>query len=420
MGRILLPESAPKIIMQKTSLIKKAFSVAASAALVSSSYFSLLPGLVNPVSAGNAKLELTNSVDKDPVNRGEVLTYSITVKNAGSVDLTNVIVWINTPNLANYLPGSSTYTGHPNGKTLSLTDAWVGDHVNFGTIPTGKWIVLKYQTKVANNANNGDLVWSVANADSEQTNRVQANASSVVFLANPGLCAKKTADKSEVKPGDTVTYTITICNSGNVVLNNVRLFDEIPSQVTYVAGSTRYTRGTFSTAVTDAWVNDGVNLGDLSSENDGIFTFKVKVKDNVADGTIIRNAAKLKSDQTPTWIECDNKITVQSKQVKEKGSLKIFKFNDYDGNGIFAGADKAAGGFTFRVVGPGYDKTVTVDANGVWNSGQIESGEYTITEQDKAGWTHTTSKTVTVKVVGGQTTEVRFGNYLLRKLRSKI
>ncbi len=285
-----------------------------------------LIGVVSPITNtvyASPNLEITNTVNKDPVDRGDVLTYTITVKNSGDKDLTTTKLWINEPNLADYVDGSTNYQGFPGGDLKTLTDAWIDDGVNFGTLPAGKWIVLKYQTKVADNANNGDLIWSVASAKSDQTARVQANASSLVFLENPSICASKTSNKSVVQPGEVVTYTIEICNNGNMVLNNVRVFDALPSTVTYVNGSTSYTRGDFSTDVTDAWIKDGVNLGDISDENKGILKFKVKVKDNVKNGTVIRNAARVKSDQTPVWIECDNTIKVKfGKEPKVLSEVK--------------------------------------------------------------------------------------------------
>ena len=45
--------------------------------------------------------------------------------------------------------------------------------------------------------------------------------------AKPALAIEKTVDPQEAQPGDTVTYTITVTNTGNVALNEVRLVDPL-------------------------------------------------------------------------------------------------------------------------------------------------------------------------------------------------
>ncbi len=405
----------------KTKSIKKFVATATSFAVLS---FSLLPAtlaVATPVYAA-PKLELTNKVDKQIADRGDVLTYTITIKNTGDQNTTNTLVWINKPNLAEYIPGSSQYQGFPGGTLRSLTDAWINDHVNFGTLPSGKWIVLNYKTRVAQNANNDDLVWSVAHAKSNQNARVDASVSTKVFLANPSLCASKHADKEVVSPGDTVTYTIEVCNNGNMILDNIRMFDELPKEVTYIKGTTTYdTTGGFSTDVTDAWVNDGVNLGQLDKGEKGFFKFKVKVNDNVKDGDIIRNAGKLKSDQTPVWVECSNEIRVGVKGVPEEGGfIKIFKFEDSNGNAVFDEGERGLPGFKFRIEGEGEDFTVTTEADGAVVTKELPAGTYTITETIPSGWRITTDNNIKVTVKAGDLTEVRFGNKQVGKVLGKI
>ncbi len=400
-------------------IIKKSLATATSIAVLSVSILPASLAVATPVYAA-PQMELTNTVDKDYADRGNTLTYTITIKNTGDKDMTSSFVWINKPNLADYVAGSSKYQGFPGGSVKSLTDAWINDGVNFGTIPAGKWVVLNYKTKVASNANHGDIVWSAAFAKSDQNAKVQASASTEVFFENPGLCAVKKADKSTVSPGEKVTYTIEVCNSGNMVLNNVRLYDELPDEVSYVDGSTTYTRGDFNTVVTDAWVGDGVNLGDLDTVNKGVFKFQVKVKSHVKDGTKIINSAKLKSDQTPTWIDCKNEITVKVKGGPEFGSLKIFKFEDVDGDAAYDSGEKGLPGFTFRIVGNGEDITVTTESGGVAVVNNLPAGTYTITETVPSGWRITTDNNIKVTVKVDGTTEVRFGNKQVGKVLGKI
>lgn len=292
--------------MFKTNFINKFFSVLLSSVvfvLPLLSFLSLIS--VAPVAAASPKMEFTNTVDKAEANRGDTLSYTLTVKNTGDTDLTNVQVWINQPNLATYVAGSGSYQGFPGGQLRDLTDAWVADSVNLGPIPVGKYIVLKYQTKIASNANHNDIVWSVGFAKSDQTAKLQANSFTKVIFANPGLCAEKSADRQSVSPGDVVTFTISVCNQGNVTLHNIYIGDNINMPFEYVKGSTTLSvTGEQTINITDNWINDNVNIGPLNPDQKAKLVFKVKVTDSVKDGVVYQNVAQVKSDETPDILQC--------------------------------------------------------------------------------------------------------------------
>ena len=57
--------------------------------------------------------------------------------------------------------------------------------------------------------------------------------------ACPNLTVLKSADKSSVVPGDTITYTVLITNTGTGTATNVIATDPLPTYTTYVANSTR-------------------------------------------------------------------------------------------------------------------------------------------------------------------------------------
>jgi uncharacterized repeat protein (TIGR01451 family) len=59
-------------------------------------------------------------------------------------------------------------------------------------------------------------------------------------VSSPQVTIAKTADKATVKPGDTITYTITVTNTHPTAsASNVTVIDPIPAYTTYVANSTR-------------------------------------------------------------------------------------------------------------------------------------------------------------------------------------
>jgi uncharacterized repeat protein (TIGR01451 family) len=58
-------------------------------------------------------------------------------------------------------------------------------------------------------------------------------------IPQPVLTVLKSADKSSVVPGDTITYTVIITNTGAGTATNVVATDPLPKYTTYVANSTR-------------------------------------------------------------------------------------------------------------------------------------------------------------------------------------
>jgi uncharacterized repeat protein (TIGR01451 family) len=84
--------------------------------------------------------------------------------------------------------------------------------------------------------------------------------------------ATDTAPTGVLNPGDTVTYNLTIKNSGSVVVNNVYVYDTVPANTSYVANTTQKDVGSGWTGIPDDGsgtafpldVTGGVLLGNLN------------------------------------------------------------------------------------------------------------------------------------------------------------
>jgi uncharacterized repeat protein (TIGR01451 family) len=162
---------------------------------------------------------LTNNADEDgtgTVSVGDTLTYTITATNAGNVTLTNVTVdddltgTVDAPCAASRVPNAScsvdvTYV-------VQQSDVEAGVINNTGTV------------------------------DSDQAGPV--SDPETVAVQNPVIGAAKalTANADEdvsgtVSLGDTLTYTITATNLGNVTLTNVTVDDDLTGTVDAVCAA---------------------------------------------------------------------------------------------------------------------------------------------------------------------------------------
>ncbi len=192
------------------------------------------------------RVELTN----DPAQRGDPITYTIVVVNNGGMDATNTRI---TDTLPTYVNGSGL------DQTATITAA---DRLTFtikATVDSG----VPYDEVITNNAYYSHT--SGFGQDSI-TFSLQSNP------ARPNLSINTLVGLTHnpAQPGDPITYTIVVANSGDLDATNVRITDSLPN---YVNGSNP-----------DHTVT--VTAGDSVTVN-----LKVTLDNNVPDNEIITNTA---------------------------------------------------------------------------------------------------------------------------------
>lgn len=102
----------------------------------------------------------------------------------------------------------------------------------------------------------------------------------------------KTADKGEIFPGEEITYTITVSNSGTASAYNLSIVDEVPTYTSYVGGSVKVIND--SLANVSLKNNDSLiewNIGQLGAGVTKKLEFRTKVEENVPDAYEILNRA---------------------------------------------------------------------------------------------------------------------------------
>ena len=143
------------------------------------------------------QLELTKTADRVSTPPGGTVNFTITVHNKGSVALTNVAV------ADHFLAVDQTIPSLAAGQSM--------------TIPVSFLVPLELPPAIYTNT---------AEAVSALTTRITATAS-VEVLAAPLLGVRKLPDTNIAVPGQTINYSITVANPGNVVLTGVRVLDPL-------------------------------------------------------------------------------------------------------------------------------------------------------------------------------------------------
>ena len=191
--------------------------------------------LIDPAEANNfttesttvqagANLSLTQSDSPDPVVAGENLTYTLAVHNGGPLDANNVVV-------ADDLPSGTTYrSATPSQGTCSEGDGTVACFLGAlanGTDATVQIVVTPPSTgTITNGASTAS-----DEPDGDDANNYASETTTVTQLADLSVTNSDSPDPVGV--GQTLTYTLTVHDSGPADAPSVRVTDTLPGGVVY-------------------------------------------------------------------------------------------------------------------------------------------------------------------------------------------
>ncbi len=319
---------------------------------LTNAYTKLVPGL-----------EVTKTLDKvngEAYTEGMVkvddeLTYTITVKNTGETVLENISV-------------SDTLTIGEATSALSLynNEECTGDAVTSiaSMAPgTSQTLYAKY-TVLATDA--GKEITNSATAEVTDGPSDTPNDPPKVTVENPALSVAKEVDKGSVKVGDTITYTITVTNTGNVDLTNVEIMDTFDGS------------GTLDTSNLPEGVTyeDGkFTIATLAKEAEETITVTYVAQEADVDETITNSATSdldsNKEDDTAetTVTEADNPAISITKTASVKG-LELKEGDTVDVGDTIT--------YTLKVENTGNTSfdTVTV-SDSMWGEGKVETATMT-------------------------------------------
>lgn len=159
---------------------------------------------INPLLT--AALELTKTASTSMVNPGDTVTYAFVVSNNGDYPYDDVVITD---------PMLGTAFSHSVGALpVGASTAFTVDYVIPADSPAGPLI----NTATAIGAYSG----GTKSASDDETLVIQT-----VTAETPSIDIHKTVDRVEAEPGDTVTYSFHVTNTGNADLVNVVITDPL-------------------------------------------------------------------------------------------------------------------------------------------------------------------------------------------------
>ena len=248
------------------------------------------------------------------VEKGDTITYTITLDNSEGTAPTTVIVKDNIPTGTTFVNGSIRVGGYSTGDTSSNLAQGIGVALNAGQTKTVEFKVT------VNDLNNGATIENVATVDDEQTNKT------IHTYIEPVISGTKSSttenNLSYVVEGETITYTITVENDGDAS-KDVVIKDTIPDGTSFVIGSIKTNSST--TWYTQSNLSNGIEIN-VPARESATLSFDVIVND-ITDGSLtkeIRNTAQVDGTTTNEVIETVHKPNVEiSKSASPESGTKV-------------------------------------------------------------------------------------------------
>jgi len=235
---------------------------------------------------GTVSLDLTKQVNSQTVQQGRVLTYTIDYTTNGDADLLYTWIWDEMPAGVSIIASSISPDSDP-GETTEDRVGW-----NLGTIPAAGTGSLTFEVLVDGDGQDlADGTSLVNNAffgisPGGLPQRAALTSTVTTDVRAPTISLTKSDGQTTVAPDGSLTYNISIDNSGSRPATGVVLTDVLPSDVTLVGTVTPPPDS--SDGQTVVWNNLAIPAGGSLD-----FTVPARVDPDAADGTTLTNEARV-------------------------------------------------------------------------------------------------------------------------------
>lgn len=230
-----------------------------------------------------APLDITKSVDSSQVIGGETLTYTIVVDNPGNTTANNVVLFDSIPASTTYVNGS--LTGAVGAPSTGIVLGSVGP----GQVNTITFQVTVDQPPTATvlpNSTNGSYNYVTNNPFIGSTTIANGISNTVTTnVVTVAVKGTKSVSQNYGTVGDTLTYTISVPNTGTIDANNVVLTDTLPPGIVYVPNSV-----TVNGAPAAGTPSTGIQVGTVPAGTTAIITFQANVA-SIPPGGFVPNTA---------------------------------------------------------------------------------------------------------------------------------
>lgn len=239
------------------------------------------------VQINEAIIQATKSVDRlfsDVAPGNSFLTYTVLLENVGNTTATNIIFTDPIPNNTIFiedsvrvggvlLPGVNPANGIPIGDIIAGDFTNVTFRVQVVSIPNPIFTIGPGgpNSPVVNSASidyqfiTGPNLPLVSRSTTSNPVATQINSGEIVAI--------KSVDKTFATIGDTISYTITLSNPGNVTSQNIIFTDILPDGTTFISGTLTNDSGTQQIGNPAS----GIQIGNINPNGTAVISLNVLV-----------------------------------------------------------------------------------------------------------------------------------------------
>jgi uncharacterized repeat protein (TIGR01451 family) len=207
-----------------------------------------IPTPVIFVIAEDGEILVSKSTPTKVGSAGDVVEYTVVVRNTGSNAVTSVKITDTPPVGFEYVAGSGKVSGVP------ATSVRNGNELIFeaGSIAAKSSVELRYQMKLGDAVEAGEATNCVAarGTDSLTATNKESGKSCVTVIIETGLFLEKRVNVNKAEIGDSVEYSLRVKSVGGTT-KNVKITDNMPLGFKLIAGTVKVIRGGVTSAAAD-------------------------------------------------------------------------------------------------------------------------------------------------------------------------
>ncbi len=227
------------------------------------------------------------SVDVTNALPGQTLTYTITITNSGNITIEDLLVIDTVPVDTTFVTGSVTING------INQPNANPENGITLDNLVPNKAVIITFQVAISASTlqsainNDASISYAVTIDPNEPPITITKQTNIVTTtIVDPMVIIEKTADKSIVVIGDSITFTLKIVNHSPIPTMNTSVLDIIPAGTTFIENSVTIN----GTQIPNIRPDTGMNIGSLPADSVATITFKVLVTSIPSNSTIINSA----------------------------------------------------------------------------------------------------------------------------------
>ncbi|WP_449601318.1 DUF7507 domain-containing protein [Paenibacillus sp. Marseille-Q9583] len=183
------------------------------------------------ISVSSPNVIVTKSSPATDAVVGDTITYNMTVTNSGIANINNV-------NISDPIPAGSTFvTGSVLVDGIPHLNANPANGISLGTIAPGVTVNISFSTIVNVLPNPATLTDQASVSFTSGAFSGSSFSNTLVIpVYQPIIVVVKGADRTAATVGDTITYSLNVTNTGNLIANVV-ITDTIPNGAVFVPNS---------------------------------------------------------------------------------------------------------------------------------------------------------------------------------------